>query len=155
VVVRWLPLSRCIPDTSQGPSQLGESCGALLGMVLVVGLGPDLGFPPAFDMGALVVAVATSAYTCLWPGPVGNPEGPPKEGVLQLHRPGNTGFLWGPSSCLHQSRSLQRRHPSGPLRVIDTRGPAQLRPPRHRPPFLCRAGGEAGSRLWKTARVVR
>jgi hypothetical protein len=154
VEARWLPLSRCIPDTSQGPSQLGESCGALLGMVLAVGLGPDLGSPSAFDMGALVVVVSTSAYTCLWPGPVGSSEGPPEEGVLQLRRPRNTRSLWGPSSCLHRSRSLRRRHPSGPPRVNDTRGPAQLRPPRRRPPFPCRAGGEAGSHLWKTARVV-
>jgi hypothetical protein len=35
--------------------------------------------------------------------------------MLQLHRLGNTGSLWGPSSCLHRSRSLRRRHPSGPL----------------------------------------
>jgi hypothetical protein len=33
----------------KGPSQLGESCGALLGLVLAVGLGPDPGFPSAFD----------------------------------------------------------------------------------------------------------
>jgi hypothetical protein len=44
---------RCIPVSLKGPSQLGESCRALLGMVLVVGLGPDPGFPSAFDMGAL------------------------------------------------------------------------------------------------------
>jgi hypothetical protein len=73
-------------------------------MVLAAGLGPDPGSPPALDMGVLVVALATYAYTCLWPGPVGSPEGPPEEGVLQLRRPGNTGSLWGPSSCLHRSR---------------------------------------------------
>ena len=40
---------RRIPATLKGPSQLGESCGALLGLVLAVGLGPDPGFPSAFD----------------------------------------------------------------------------------------------------------
>jgi hypothetical protein len=89
-------------------------------MVLVVGLGPDPGFPSAFDMGALVVAVTTSAYTCLRPRPVGSPGGPLEEGMLQLRRLGNTGSLWGPSSCLHRSRSLRRRYPSGPPRVTDT-----------------------------------
>jgi hypothetical protein len=38
----------------KGPSQLGESCGALLGLVLAVGLGPDPGSPSAFDTGAHV-----------------------------------------------------------------------------------------------------
>jgi hypothetical protein len=45
------------PVTLKGPSQLGESCGALLGLVLVVGLGPDPGFPSAFDDGALVLVL--------------------------------------------------------------------------------------------------
>jgi hypothetical protein len=39
----------------KGPSQLGESYGALLGLVLAVGLGPDPGSPPAFDTGALII----------------------------------------------------------------------------------------------------
>jgi hypothetical protein len=51
-------------------------------MVLAVGLSPDPGSPSVLDMGALVVAVATSAYTCLWFGPVGSLEGPLEEGVL-------------------------------------------------------------------------
>jgi hypothetical protein len=38
----------------EGSFQLGKSCGALLGMELAVGLGPDPGFPYAFDTGALV-----------------------------------------------------------------------------------------------------
>jgi hypothetical protein len=37
----------------KGPSQLGESRGALLGLVLAIGLGPDPGSPSAFDTGAL------------------------------------------------------------------------------------------------------
>jgi hypothetical protein len=53
VVARWLPLGRRIPVTLKGPSQLGESCGALLGLVLIVRLGPDPGSPSAFDTGAL------------------------------------------------------------------------------------------------------
>jgi hypothetical protein len=54
VVARRLPSGRRIPVTLKGPSQLGESCGALLGLVLTVRLGPDLGSPSAFDEGALV-----------------------------------------------------------------------------------------------------
>jgi hypothetical protein len=54
VVAGRLPSGRRIPVTLKGPSQPGESCGALLGLVLAVGLGPDLGFPSAFDEGALV-----------------------------------------------------------------------------------------------------
>jgi hypothetical protein len=38
----------------EGSFLAGESCGALLGLVLVVGLGPDPGFPSVFDVGALV-----------------------------------------------------------------------------------------------------
>jgi hypothetical protein len=38
----------------KGPSQLGESCGTLLGLVLAVGLGPDRGSSSAFDTGALI-----------------------------------------------------------------------------------------------------
>jgi hypothetical protein len=45
----------CIPVTLKGPSQLGDSCGALLGLVLAVGLGPDPGFPSASDEGALAL----------------------------------------------------------------------------------------------------
>jgi hypothetical protein len=48
---------RRIPVTLRGPSQLGESCGALLGLVLTVGLGPDPGFPSAFDDGVLVLVL--------------------------------------------------------------------------------------------------
>jgi hypothetical protein len=54
VVARRSPSDRRIPVTLKGPSQLGESCRALLGLVLVVGLGPDPGFPSAFDEGALI-----------------------------------------------------------------------------------------------------
>jgi hypothetical protein len=61
------------------------------------------------------MVLITSACTCLQPGPVGGPVGPSEEGVLQLHRPGDTEFPQGPSSCLHRSRSLRRRYPSGPL----------------------------------------
>jgi hypothetical protein len=54
----------------KGPSQLGESCGALLGLVLAVGLGPDPGSPSAFDTGALAFDCGRSymylsaAWTC-------------------------------------------------------------------------------------------
>jgi hypothetical protein len=85
---------------------------------------------------------------------MGDPEGFPEEGMLQLRRLGSTGSPWGPPSCLHESRSLRRRHPLGPPRATDTRDPAQPRPPRHRPPFLCQVGGEVESRLWKTASVA-
>jgi hypothetical protein len=84
---------RCIPVTLEGPSQLGESCGALLSLVLAVGLGPDRGSPSAFDTRAPVFGCGHSACTCRQPGPVGNPKGFPEEGMLQLRRPGNTGFL--------------------------------------------------------------
>jgi hypothetical protein len=43
VVTRRLPSGRRIPVTLKGPSQLGECCGALLGLVLSVRLGPDPG----------------------------------------------------------------------------------------------------------------
>jgi hypothetical protein len=36
---------------------MGESCGALLGLVLAVGLGPNPGFPSAFDDGVLVLVL--------------------------------------------------------------------------------------------------
>jgi hypothetical protein len=38
----------------EGSFPAGESCGALLGLVLAVGLGPDPGSPSAFDTGAHV-----------------------------------------------------------------------------------------------------
>jgi hypothetical protein len=41
VIARWSPLGRRIPVTLKGPSQLGERCGALIGLVLAVGLGPE------------------------------------------------------------------------------------------------------------------
>jgi hypothetical protein len=47
----------------KGPSLLGESCGALLGLVLAVGLGPDPGSPYAFDPGALVFGCG---YSCMY-----------------------------------------------------------------------------------------
>jgi hypothetical protein len=50
-------LGQRIPVTLKGPSQLGERCGAFLGLVLVVGLGPDPGFPYAFDEGVLVLVL--------------------------------------------------------------------------------------------------
>jgi hypothetical protein len=53
VVARRLPSGQRIPVTLKGPSQLGESCGALLGLVLTVRLGPDPGSPSVFDEGAL------------------------------------------------------------------------------------------------------
>jgi hypothetical protein len=46
-----------IPVTLEGPSQLGKSCGALPGLVLVVGLGTDPGFPSTFDEGVLVLVL--------------------------------------------------------------------------------------------------
>jgi hypothetical protein len=124
-------------------------------MVLAVGLGPDPGFPPAFDTGA---PVSSCGHFCMYLSAAwtrGGLEGPPGEGVPQLRRPGNTESLRGPSSCLHRSRSLRRRYPLGPPQATDTRGPAQPRPLRRRPLFPCRGGGEAGSRLWKTARAAR
>jgi hypothetical protein len=63
VVARWLPLGRRIPVTLKGPSQLGESCGALLGLVLTVRLGPDPGSPSAFDMGALAFGCG---HSCIY-----------------------------------------------------------------------------------------
>jgi hypothetical protein len=54
VVARRLPSGRCIPVILKGPSQLGESCETLLGLVLTIRLGPDPGSPSAFDEGALV-----------------------------------------------------------------------------------------------------
>jgi hypothetical protein len=36
---------------------MGESCRALLGLVLAVELGPDLGFPSVLDEGALVLVL--------------------------------------------------------------------------------------------------
>jgi hypothetical protein len=54
VIAGRSPLGRRIPVTLKRPSQPRESCGALLGLVLAVGLGPDPGFPSAFDEGALV-----------------------------------------------------------------------------------------------------
>jgi hypothetical protein len=83
-------LGRCTLVTSKDPSQLGESCGALLGMELVVGLGPDQGFPSAFDTRALV---SGCCHFCMYLSAArtrGGPEGPSKEGVLQLHKPRNT-----------------------------------------------------------------
>jgi hypothetical protein len=135
----------------EGPSQLGKSCGALLGLVLVVGLDPDPGSPSAFDTGALAFDYGHSCMFLSSAWTRGGPEGFPEEGMLQLRRLGSMGSPWGPSSCLHQSRNLRRRHPSGPPQATDTRGPAQPRPPRHRPPFLCQVGGEVESHLWKTA----
>jgi hypothetical protein len=41
----------------EGSFLAGESCGALLGLVLAVGLGPDLGFPSAFDDGVLILVL--------------------------------------------------------------------------------------------------
>jgi hypothetical protein len=155
VAARWSPLGRRIHVTLKGPSQLGESCGTLLGLVLIVRLGPDPGFPSAFDTGALSLVVAIPACTCRKPRPVGNLEGFPEEGKIQLRRLGSMGSLWGPSSCLHRSRSLRRRHPSGPPQVTDTRGPVQPRPPHRRPPFLYQVGDEVESRLWKTTRAAR
>jgi hypothetical protein len=49
-----LPLGRCTPVTLEGPSQLGESCGAPLGVALVAGLSADPGFLSALDTGTLV-----------------------------------------------------------------------------------------------------
>jgi hypothetical protein len=57
VIARYSPLGRRIPVTLKGSSQLGESCGALLGLVLAVGLGPDPGFPSAFDERVLVLVL--------------------------------------------------------------------------------------------------
>jgi hypothetical protein len=39
----------------EGSFPARESCRALLGLVLAVGLGPDPGFPSAFDEGVLVL----------------------------------------------------------------------------------------------------
>jgi hypothetical protein len=41
----------------EGSLQAGGGCGALLGLVLAVGLGPDPGFPSAFDDGVLVLVL--------------------------------------------------------------------------------------------------
>jgi hypothetical protein len=120
VIARWLPLGRCIPITLKGPSQLGESYGALLGLVLALGLGPDSGPHLHLTREPLSLVVVTSVCTCWLPGSAGDPEGFPEEGMLQLRRLGSTGSPWGPPSCLRRSRSLRRRHPSGPLWATDT-----------------------------------
>jgi hypothetical protein len=44
----------------EGSFPAGESCGALLGLVLTVRLGPDPGSPSAFDEGALVFSCGHS-----------------------------------------------------------------------------------------------
>jgi hypothetical protein len=62
VVARRSPSGRCIPVTLKGPSQLGESCRALLSLVFAVGLGPDPGSPSKFDEGALVFGYG---YFCM------------------------------------------------------------------------------------------
>jgi hypothetical protein len=59
----------------------------------VVGLGPDLGFPSAFDTGALVSGCDHFYMYMSAARTRGGPEGPPKEGVLHLRRPRNTGSL--------------------------------------------------------------
>jgi hypothetical protein len=41
----------------EGSFLAGESCGALLGLVLAIGLGPDPGFPSTFDDGVLVLVL--------------------------------------------------------------------------------------------------
>jgi hypothetical protein len=41
----------------EGSFPAGESCGALLGLVLVIGLGPDPGFPSAFDEGVIILVL--------------------------------------------------------------------------------------------------
>jgi hypothetical protein len=105
-------------------------------------LSPTHGFYPHLTREPLSLAVFTSACTCLQLEPVGGPDGPPEEGVLQLRRPGDTEFPRCPYSCLHRSRSLRQRYPSGPPRATDTRGLVQPRPSHRRPPFPCRAGGE-------------
>jgi hypothetical protein len=51
VVARQLPLGRGTPITMKGPSQLGECYGALIWSGTLVRLGPDPGFPSAFDEG--------------------------------------------------------------------------------------------------------
>jgi hypothetical protein len=61
VAARQSHSGRLIPVTLKGPSQLGDSCGALLGLVLVVGLGLDPRFLSAFDEGPSSSAVAISA----------------------------------------------------------------------------------------------
>jgi hypothetical protein len=47
----------------EGSFPAGESCGALLGLVLAVGLGPDPGSPSAFDTGALVFGCG---HSCMY-----------------------------------------------------------------------------------------
>jgi hypothetical protein len=54
VVAGWSLLGRCVPYHLGGSFPSGGVCGALLGLVLAVGLGPNPGFPSAFDGGALV-----------------------------------------------------------------------------------------------------
>jgi hypothetical protein len=86
---------------------------------------------------------------------VGNPDGFPEEGRLQLLGRGTWDPAGGLPSRRRRSGSLLRRCPSGPLRVTDTRGPVQPQPPRRRQPFLCQDNVKVGSRLWKTAHVAR
>jgi hypothetical protein len=57
VIARQSPPGRRIPVTLKGPSQMGESCGTLLGLVLAGGLGPVPGFPSVFDEGDLILVL--------------------------------------------------------------------------------------------------
>jgi hypothetical protein len=79
----------------EGSFPAGESCGALLGLVLAVGLGPDPGSPSAFDTGALVFGCGHSCMYLSEAWTVGNPKGFLEEGKLQLRIPGSTGSFWG------------------------------------------------------------
>jgi hypothetical protein len=77
----------------EGSFPAGESCRALLGMELAVGLGPDPGFSSAFDTRALVSGCGLFCMYLSTARTRGGLEGPPKEGVLHLRRPGNMGSL--------------------------------------------------------------
>jgi hypothetical protein len=57
----------------EGSFPAGESCGALLGLVLTVRLGPDPGSPSALDEGALVFGCGHFCMNCRKSGPVGSP----------------------------------------------------------------------------------
>jgi hypothetical protein len=95
VVARRSPSGRHIPVTLKDPSQLGESCGALLGLVLAVGLGPDAGFPSVFDEGALVFGCDHFCMSLSEVWTRGEPRRVSRGRQASACRPGSTGSPWG------------------------------------------------------------
>jgi hypothetical protein len=120
VVARRLPSGRCIPVTLKGPSQLGESYGNLLGLVLTIRLGPDPGSPFAFDEGALIFGYGHSCMNLseVWI----RGESRRVSGGRQAPAPqtGEHGVPLGFHLVVSTGVGASGRHPSGPPRVTDT-----------------------------------